>query len=176
MHTTYPATARLAQSAERKALNLVIVGSNHALYTGSLLRSHGGRVFRARAFGPDRDCICIAKSKRTDSPKIGPKLTKQTCKNTRSRQPELMQIIMRAGSDGMTLALAGRTMAAKDGFTRSLREQRMNFRQFVDLNADTFRTLIRGNASKILVTPEAAARTRQRPDGTLMQFQRLRRT
>ena len=89
--------------------------------------------------------------------------------------PELMQIVMRAGSDGMTLALAGRTMAAKEGFTRTLREQRMTFRQFVDLNADTFRLQIRGNASKSFVTPEAAARTRQRPDGTLMQFQRLRR-
>jgi transposase InsO family protein len=88
--------------------------------------------------------------------------------------PELMQIVLRAGSDGMTLALAGRTMAAKEGFTRTLREQRMTFRQFVDLNADTFRLQIRGNASKILVTPEAAAQTRQRPDGTLMQFQRLR--
>ena len=102
------------------------------------------------------------------------KTDKTNLQKARSRQPELMQIVMRAGSDGMTLALAGRTMAAKEGFTRTLREQRMNFRQFVDLNSDTFRLQIRGNASKIFVTPEAAARTRQRPD-TLMQFQRLRR-
>ena len=87
-----------------------------------------------------------------------------------------MGIVMRAGAEGMTLALAGRVMAAKEGFTRTLREQRMTFRQFVDLNADTFRTVIRANASKLFVTPEAAARTRQRPDGTLLQFQRLRRT
>ena len=72
------------------------------------------------------------------------------------------------------LALAGRTMAAKEGFTRTLREQRMTFRQFVDLN-DAFRLQIRGNASKIFVSSDAAARSRLRPDGTLMQFQRLRR-
>ena len=88
--------------------------------------------------------------------------------------PELMQIVMRAGSQGMTLALAGRTMAAKEGFTRTLREQRMSFRQFVDLNADSFRLQIQGNASKIFATTDAATRTRQRPDGTLAQFQRLR--
>ena len=73
----------------------------------------------------------------------------------------------------MTLALAGRTMAARQDFTRVLKAQRMTFRQFLDLNADSFRTAIRANASKIFVTPDAATRTRQR-DGTLTQFQRRR--
>ena len=82
---------------------------------------------------------------------------------------------MRAGTNGMTLALAGRTMAARQDFTRVLKEQRMTFRQLVDLHAGTFRTAIRGNASKIFVSSDAAARSRLRPDGTLMQFQRLRR-
>ena len=80
-----------------------------------------------------------------------------------------MGIVMRAGQDGMTLTLAGRTMAAKEGFTRTLKEQRMTFRQFVDLNADTFRLQIRGNASKIFVASDAARARRQ--DGTLAQFQ-----
>ena len=75
----------------------------------------------------------------------------------------------------MTLALAGRTMAARQDFTRTLKQQRMTFRQLVDLHADTFRTVIRGNASKIFVNRDAAARSRFRPDGTLTQFQRLRR-
>jgi len=88
--------------------------------------------------------------------------------------PDLMQIVMRKGTDGMTLALAGRTMASKEGFTRSLKEQRMNFKQFVNLH-DSFRTVIRGNASKLFVTANAASKTKLRPDGTLMQFQRLQR-
>ena len=39
---------------------------------------------------------------------------------------------------------------------------------------DTFRVKIQGNASKIYALPAATARTRERPDGTLMQFDRLR--
>ena len=85
--------------------------------------------------------------------------------------PELMGIVMRAGTEGMTLALAGRTMAAKEGFARTLREQRMTFRQFVELHADAFRTVIRGNASKIFVTPDAARSRLRDADGTLAQFQ-----
>ena len=65
-------------------------------------------------------------------------------------------------------------MAARQDFSRILKEQRMTFRQFVDLNNTTFRVKIQGNASKIYALPAATARTRERPDGTLMQFDRLR--
>ena len=82
---------------------------------------------------------------------------------------------MRAGTAGMTLALAGRNMAKKQNFTRTLREQKMTFRQFVDLNADSFRVQIQGNASKIFANSDAAARTQTRADGTLAMFSRLRR-
>ena len=44
-----------------------------------------GRHFTSRAFGQDRDSLGIEKIKRTDSLKIGPKLTKQIRKNTRER-------------------------------------------------------------------------------------------
>ena len=85
-----------------------------------------------------------------------------------------MQIVMRAGSANMILALAGRTIAGKEGFTRTLKEQRMRLRLFADIHATNFQEVIRGNASKIFIASEAAARTRQRPDGKLLQFQRLR--
>ena len=84
--------------------------------------------------------------------------------------PDLMQMVMRAGTAGMTLALAGRNMAKKLDFTRTLREQKMTFRQFVDLNADSFRVQIQGNASKIFANSDAAARTQTRADGTLKMF------
>ena len=87
---------------------------------------------------------------------------------------DLLGIVLRAGSDGVTLALAGRYMREKQGFARTLREQRMTFKQFVDLNADNFRTVIRGTASKIFATPHAIAKTGRRLDGTLVQYQRLR--
>ena len=88
--------------------------------------------------------------------------------------PDLMQMVMRAGTAGITLALAGRNMAKKPEFTRTLREQKMTFRQFVDLNADSFRLQIQGTASKIFAIPDAAAKTKARADGTLAMFQRLR--
>ena len=65
-------------------------------------------------------------------------------------------------------------MAAKEGFSRTLKEQRMNFRQFVDLNDSNFRVVRKGNANKIYIVPDAAARIKERPDGTLVQYQRLR--
>ena len=88
--------------------------------------------------------------------------------------PQLLDIVMRAGSGGMTLALAGRTMAAKQDFSRVLKEQRMTFRQFLDVHPGNFNVQIRGNASKVYAVPAAAARTRERPDGTLVHFARLR--
>ena len=65
-------------------------------------------------------------------------------------------------------------MAGRTDFSRVLKEKRMNFRQFVDLNATSFRVQIQGNASKIFALPAATARTRERLDGTLMHFERLR--
>ena len=87
---------------------------------------------------------------------------------------ELTQIVMRMRSEGLTISNAGRIMASKESFTRTLRDQRMSFKQFVDLNASDFRVVNRGNASKIFIAQQAAIRTRQKPDGTLVQFQRLR--
>ena len=40
---------------------------------------------------------------------------------------DLMQMVMRAGTAGMGLALAGRNMAKKTEFTRTLREKKNNF-------------------------------------------------
>jgi hypothetical protein len=80
---------------------------------------------------------------------------------------------MRMGTDGATISNAGRLMAGKEGFSKTLREQRMSFRQFVNLHASSFRVVNQGNASKIFIAQAAAAR-KAKPDGTLMQFQRLR--
>ena len=74
----------------------------------------------------------------------------------------------------MTLALAGRTMAGRADFSRVLKEQRMTFKQFVDIHAGNLRVQHQANASKIFALPAAAARSRQRLDGTLMHFERLR--
>ena len=74
----------------------------------------------------------------------------------------------------MTLALAGRAMGSRADFSRVLKEQRMTFKQFVDIHGGNFRVQHQANASKIFALPAAAARSRQRLDGTLMHFERLR--
>ena len=66
-------------------------------------------------------------------------------------------------------------MAGREGFSRTLKEQRMSFKHFVDLNSEHFRVRTQANASKIYAAPLTdAAHTKQRADGTLMQFQRLK--
>ena len=55
-----------------------------------------------------------------------------------------------------------------------LKEQRMTFRQFLDVHPGNFRVKIQGNASKVFALPAATARSRERPDGTLVHFDRLR--
>ena len=98
----------------------------------------------------------------------------QRLEATRRFLPDLIQIVMRMGSDGATISNAGRLMAGKEGFSKTLREQRMSFRQFVNTHASSFRVVNQGNASKIFIAQAAAARTKAKPDGTLVQFQRLR--
>ena len=65
-------------------------------------------------------------------------------------------------------------MAAKQDFSRVLKEQRMTFRQFLDVHPGNFNVQIRGNASRVYAMPAATERSRERPDGTLVHFGRLR--
>ena len=59
-------------------------------------------------------------------------------------------------------------------FSRILKEYRMTFRQFLDVHPGNFRVQIRGNASRVYALHAATERSRERPDGTLVQFARLR--
>ena len=77
----------------------------------------------------------------------------------------LTQIVLRAGSSGATLSAAARAMAAKQGFTQTLRDQRMTFRQFVDAHPQ-FRAETRGAASRLFVSPQERTDTA----GTLMRY------
>ena len=89
--------------------------------------------------------------------------------------PFLLQVARRAGDTGLTISNAGKMMAGREGFSRTLKEQRMSFKHFVDLNSEHFRVRTQANASKIYAAPLTdAAHTKERADGTLMQFQRLR--
>ena len=76
--------------------------------------------------------------------------------------PELTQIVLRAGSSGATPGTAARAMAAKQGFTQTLRDQRMTFRQFVDGHGFI---VGRGPASRVF----APQRTQDNA-ATLMRF------
>ena len=86
--------------------------------------------------------------------------------------PELTQIVLRAGSSGATLSAAARAMAAKQGFTQTLRDQRMTFRQFVDAHPE-FTVETKGAASRVFATAPQRAESRQRrptpPQDTLMR-------
>jgi len=93
---------------------------------------------------------------------------------TRRFLPQLVDLAMRAKAAGLTLSTAGRMMAGRADFSRVLKEQRMTFKQFVDVHGSNFRVQHRANASKIFALSAAAARIRQRADGTLMHFERLR--
>ena len=77
--------------------------------------------------------------------------------------PELTQILLRAG--GTTLSVASRAMAAKQGFTQTLRDLRMTFRQFVDAHPQ-FRVETKGTASRVFVSPQERTDTA----GTLMRY------
>ena len=66
---------------------------------------------------------------------------------TRQFLPQLVDLVARAGSAGMTLQLAARTMASRQDFSRVLKQHRMNFRQFLDVHPGNFRLQILGNAS-----------------------------
>ena len=96
--------------------------------------------------------------------------------------PALIQAVRSAGDTGMTLSNAGKMMARRQGFSNALKQQRMTFKQFVQVNAAHFRVQIQANASKIFMSASDevarksgfAAHAKERPDGTLMQFQRLR--
>ena len=81
---------------------------------------------------------------------------------------------MRAGAAGLTLSQAGRMIAGRADFSRVLKEQRMTFKQFVDIHHGNFRVQHQANSSKIYALPAAAARIKERADGTLLQFKRLR--
>ena len=59
-------------------------------------------------------------------------------------------------------------------FSRILKEYRMTFRQFLDVHPGNFNVQIRGNASRVYALPAATQRIKQRADGTLLQFERLR--
>ena len=77
--------------------------------------------------------------------------------------PQLMQIVLRAGNSGATLSAAARAMAAKQGFTKALRDERMTFRQFAD--AHDFRVESKGAASRVF-----APRQTPPDDATLMCY------
>ena len=85
---------------------------------------------------------------------------------TQRYAPDLAQIVKRAGSSGATLSAAARAMAAKQGFTQTLRDQRMTFRQFAD--AHGFRVEAKGAASRLF----APAERRKTPPATdtLMRY------
>ena len=59
-----------------------------------------------------------------------------------------------AGNTGATLSTAARAMAATQGFTQTINEQRMTFRQFVDTHP-RFREETRGAASRVFATEPA---------------------
>ena len=68
----------------------------------------------------------------------------------------------------------GRQMNAKEGCNRTLREQRMSFKQMIDLHSHHFQIIGRGNLTRISASAQdVAQKTKERPDGTLMHFQRL---
>ena len=85
----------------------------------------------------------------------------------------LLQIVRRAGAAGIAISALGRQMNNKEGFRRALKEQRMSFRQLIDLHASSFRIMGQGNASRITASQEDATQ-RENLDGTLMAFQRPR--
>ena len=64
-------------------------------------------------------------------------------------------------------------MARKDGFTRTLKEQRMTLKQFAKLGASNFPIQNQAYASKIFIKSDTAASTRERSDGTIMRFYRM---
>ena len=77
--------------------------------------------------------------------------------------PDLTQILLRK-KNGATLSAAARAMATKQGFTQTLRDQRMTFRQFVDAHPQ-FRVESRGAASRVFASDE-----RTDTAGTLMPY------
>ena len=83
--------------------------------------------------------------------------------------PDLTQIVLRAGSTGATLSAAARAMAAKQGFTHTLRDQRMTFRQFVDAHPQ-FRAETRGVASRLFVRDFATEPADTTTDATLLRY------
>ena len=76
--------------------------------------------------------------------------------------PDLTQILLR--KNGATLSAAARAMAAKQGFTQTLRDQRMTFRQFIDAHPQ-FRVESRGAASRVFASDE-----RPTTETTLMRY------
>ena len=54
-HRESPPTARLAQSAERKALNLVVVGSSPTVGELNLLREYAERKIKVCGFLPEEE-------------------------------------------------------------------------------------------------------------------------
>ena len=88
---------------------------------------------------------------------------------TQRYAPDLTQIVLRAGSSGATLSAAAKAMAAKQGFTQALRDQRMTFRQFVGAHPQ-FRVETRGAANRLFVTAERRKTPADAADATLMRF------
>ena len=82
---------------------------------------------------------------------------------TQRYAPDLTQIVKRAGSSGATLSAAAKALAAKQGFTQTLRDQRMTFRQFVDAHGFTVET--KGAASRVFAPP-----AQETQDATLMRY------
>ena len=61
---------------------------------------------------------------------------------------KLIKFVMRKGNEGVSLSGAAKEMARKEGFKRALSDQRMNFKQFVQLWPE-FRIIGSGTAMKV---------------------------
>ena len=79
--------------------------------------------------------------------------------------PELTQIVLRAGNSGATRSTAAQAMAAKQGFTQTLRDQRMTFRQFVDAYPELRVETNRGASRLFATAPQRAVNA-----ATLMRY------
>jgi len=138
--------------------------------TGTHVRDAHGNTYNTRLVQPVANTSsAIAQDKRGPAPR-----DQQRRQALQRFIPAILQIVRNAGNAGIAMSNLGRQMNAKEGFTRTLREQRMSFKQAIDLHAHHFQVSGRGNATRISASAQdVEQRTKERPDGTLMQFQRL---
>ena len=133
--------------------------------TGTHVRDTDGNTYNTRLVQPVASTSsAIAQDTRGAAPR-----DQQRRQAMQRFMPALLQIVRNAGDTGTAMSNLGRQMNAKEGFNR-----RMSFKQVIDLHSHHFQIIGRGNATRISASAQdVAQRTKERPDGTLMQFQRL---